>query len=200
MRLHASIRPPAAATAHLEAALRPEFVHAGQVAWIPAAHWRLHLAGFGNVVHADALRLADVLTEHVRECPAPTLRLSGVSALPEDGDDSIWASVTGDREPIAELAAMIPGWVREFGFVLDRRAYRPRVQIGKITAVTTAHYLEGLVGRLGSYHGGTWRADGVTLGHEESGSSERDPSFEVLQLAGFAGTARSEGGAPAETG
>jgi 2'-5' RNA ligase len=191
MRLHASIRPPEWASAHLEAALRPEFAHAGQISWIPAAHWRLHLAGFGNVTQSDGHRLADKLTAHVVEFDAPTLRLSGVVALPEDGDDSVWVTVTGDRDIVAGLAAALPDWVREFGFMIDRRSYRPRIQLGKVTASTTAPYLERLVARLGSYHGDPWTADGVTLGHEEPGSTEREPRFDVHRLAQF-GAGESE--------
>jgi 2'-5' RNA ligase len=185
MRLHASIRPPGWATAPLDAALRPEFAQTNQVSWIPPAHWRLHLAGFGNVTQSDAHRLADVFAAHLVDFEAPTLSLSGLVALPEDGDDSVWVSMTGDRDVVAGIAAAVPDWVREFGFMLDRRAFRPRIQLGKITASTTALYLEDLVARLGSFHGDPWTADGVTLGHEEPGSTEREPRFDVLRLVQF---------------
>jgi 2'-5' RNA ligase len=186
MRLHASIRPPAPVVHDLQSTLVPELAYPGQVTWIHPSHWRLQIAHFGSVVQQDALHLADVLADRMSEVKAPTLRLSGLVALPEDGDDSIWVELDGDVDLVAELAAGMPRSMLEFGFVLDRRAYRSRIQLGKITPATTADYLEGLIARHGPYKSDPWTADGVTLGHHEIGSAEREPHFEVLRMCHFA--------------
>jgi 2'-5' RNA ligase len=186
MRLHASIRPPASVVHDLQSTLMSELSYPGQVSWVHPSHWRLHIAGFGSVVQADALRLADVMSERMAEVKAPTLQLAGLVALPEDGDSSIWMELDGDVELVAELAGVMPRWMLEFGFVLDRRAYRSRIQLGKVTSVTTADYLESLVAQHGTYRSTPWTADGVTLGHHEVGTSEREPYFEVLRRAYFA--------------
>jgi 2'-5' RNA ligase len=186
MRLHASIRPPAPVVQSLQAALLPELAYPGQVSWVHPSHWRLHIAGFGSVVQGDAVRLADLLSDRMTEFQAPTLRICGLVALPEDGDKSVWMELDGDVDLLAQLAAAMPRWMLEFGFVLDRRSYRSRIQVGKITPTTTADYLEGLVARHGPYQSESWTADAVTLGHHEVGSAEREPHFEVLRLAYFA--------------
>jgi 2'-5' RNA ligase len=196
MRLHASIRPPEAVVSDLQTALAPEFAHPEQVTWVHPSHWRLHIAGFGSVVQADALRLADVMSERMAEIPAPSLQLTGLVALPEAGDDSIWMNLEGDLDPLADLAGVMPRWMLEFGFVLDRRSYRSRIRLGKVTPTTTADYLEGLEARYGSYHSEPWTAEGLTLGSHELGSAEREPFFEVLRVAEFA----QPPGRPAEDG
>jgi 2'-5' RNA ligase len=187
MRLDASIRLPPLAASRLEAVLLPEFAETSQLAWAHPSHWTLMLARFGNVVQSDGFRLADLLTEQVAQIPAPTLRISGVVALPEDGDDGVWAEVTGDVDTASDLASAIPRWVLEFGFVPDRRAYRSRIQLGKITPTTTAGYLESLIDRVGSFEGDAWTPDGVTLGYIQSATDYRVPELHEVAIAYFAG-------------
>lgn len=187
MRLHASIRLPAVAVSRLEAVLLPEFAQTSELSWDHPNHWRLMLAHFGNVIHSDGFRLADLVTERVREIPAPTLRLSGIVALPEEGDDAVWVEVTGDVDRVSDLASTIPRWVLEFGFVPDRRAYRSRIRLGRITPTTTADYLESLIDRLGSFESEAWTADGVTLGYVAAGTEDREPELHEVALAYFAG-------------
>lgn len=184
MRIHASIRPPAHVVAHLEAAISAERSDPRQISWIASPHWRLHLAGFGNVVRGDAVRLCQVFVERVRDLPPPRLRLSRVTPLPDDRDDSVSVDVEGDLTSIDEIATSIPSWVYEFGFVLDRRAYRPRMQLARITEDTTLDYLQRLVERLGSYEGPVWDAASVTLGREKV-STDGHASFEVFEEAAF---------------
>lgn len=186
MRVHASITLPAAETARLEAALRADLAADGQLAWEHPNHWRLALARFGSVVQSDAYRLGDLLTERVEAIPAPRLQVVGITALPEDGDDGVWADLGGDLDAVADLAAQIPRWVLESGFVPDRRAYRSRIRLARITPQTTADYLESLIGRVGGYRGERWTPEGVTLAHAGSGSADRAPELHVVSVACFA--------------
>lgn len=188
MRIRAFLRPSRDALAHLEAALRPEQAQPEQFAWIHHSQWQLQLANFGNLVQSDAVRLADVLAEQIGRLQPPTLRLSGVVPLAEEGDDSVWVGVEGDLDAAQRVASSIHGWVFNLGFVLDRRAsYRPRIRLGRITEQTTLPGLERLVQRIGSYEGPSWTVESVTVGRGRSDAPVWEDSFEVFRQAYFAG-------------
>lgn len=188
MRIRASLRPSSDAIAHLEAALRPEQAQPEQIAWIHSSQWHLQLANFGNLVQSDAVRLSEVLKEQVGRLPPPTLRLSGVVPLADEGDDSVWIGIEGDLDAAKRVASSLHGWVFNLGFVLDRRAsYKPRIRLGRITEQTTLRGLEQLVERLGSYEGPPWSAESVTLGRGRPDAPIFEDSFEVFKRAYFAG-------------
>jgi 2'-5' RNA ligase len=188
MRLLASIRPPWQAIAHLEAIVRPEWAHAQQdrMRWIYPAHWRIHLASFGDVVKADVPQLCDLMAEHVSRLEAPKLRMSGVH-VDAESPDAIWARVEGDESTVAFVADAIPRWVMPFGFALDRRAYRPRVTIGRTVDEDPERHLAPIVVRLGDYEGRPWVAEAVTLGYDIPATSGVDADFAVVRQAYFAG-------------
>jgi 2'-5' RNA ligase len=192
MRLLAAIRPPWNVVAHLEAAMRPEWIRTNELGWTYPAHWRVHLAGFGDVVKGDVPQLCDVVAEHVAELPPPRLRLSGVHADSASLAEGIWVGLEGDLSIVASLADAIPGWVRAFGFVLDRRAYRPRIQLARIGHWTTMEYFDAIVERLGSYEGRPWVADSVTLGHEIPALPDVDAGFTVVYRAHFTRASRND--------
>ena len=168
VRIDASVQPPAAAIEHLSHALdasgAPGSGRTRSVAWLPPAMWLLSLARFGNVALRDAVELERLLQAELGRRPPLSLRLAGVTPLPEDGDDSVWVGCEGDLDQLADLAASIPVWVRPFGFLLDRRTFRPRIRLGRITATTTVTDLEHLVEHLGDYTGPPWTAGDIILG------------------------------------
>jgi len=174
--------PPAA---HLEDALRPEREHPGQIDWLDPPLWRIYLLGFGNVTRGDAVMLADRVRERVAGLPAPTVHLALVEPLLYPGDDSVWVGLHGDEHAVKDLATAMPRWVHEFGFVPDRRAYRPWVQLGRVTAETELDYLEGMLQRLGEYRGPEWTAEGVALGRARAGTVDRPAVFEAFDFAPF---------------
>jgi 2'-5' RNA ligase len=99
------------------------------------------------------------------------MRLSEVTPLPEDGDDSIWVGWDGDTDEMSKLASAIPVWVRPFGFLLDRRSFRLRMRVARVTTQTTVFDLERIVERLGHYQGPEWLVDEVTLGRPRRNSA-----------------------------
>jgi 2'-5' RNA ligase len=160
--------------------------------WTYPAHWRLHLASFGDVVKADVPQLCDVLVEHISELQAPTLRMSGVRT-DSDSLDIIWAGVEGDLTTVGHLAESMPRWVMPFGFALDRRAYRPRVTLGRTSHEQPEEHLGSIAARLGDYQGKPWVADAVTLGYDIPATSRYNADFAVVRQAYFAGRGQSAG-------
>jgi 2'-5' RNA ligase len=186
VHLTASIQPPEEVLDHLDAALREDLGQTEQVSWQARSRWRIKLADFGSVVRADATALSERIAERIGQINRPTLRLEEVRPLPSDGDDSIWVGIGGDADLLAEIAAELPHWSREIGFVPDRRVYYAGVRIGRVTAATTVAYLEGLVTRLGGYEGPAWTSDEVVVGVEKQAGADQPPRFEVFEPAPFA--------------
>jgi 2'-5' RNA ligase len=179
MRLNAALMPSAEAVEHLAAALRDPNGEQDQVHWLKPAHWNLHLASFGNVARTDLEPIEELLAAQVATREPIMLRLAHVVPLPEPGDTHIWVEVHGDIDGLSEVAYAIPTWVRPTGFVLDRRSFRSRVQLGRVTARTTPAYLEALVERLGSYMGPVWSASSLMLGREARHAGETEDTYVI---------------------
>lgn len=187
MRLNAALMPAPAAVSHLAAALRDPSGEQDQVHWLQPAHWTVMLAAFGNVARTDMEPISELLSAGVAARRPLNLSLAGVVALPEPGDPHIWVDVRGDVEGLAEIAFAIPDMVRPSGFVLDRRSFRPRLQLGRVTARTTPDYLTALVDRLGNYAGPEWTARSVVLGHEARLAGETEDTYVVEVELPFGG-------------
>ena len=164
MRINAAIPPPDYAVEHLKQALDSLGIGESQMDWVPTSLWMLPLATFGNVALRDAVELENLLRQEIGRFEPMEVRLSEVVPLPEDGDDSVWVQWSGDTEDLRKLASAIPVWVRPFGFLLDRRSFRLRMRIARVTAQTTVYDLERIVDRLGHYQGPEWVVETVTLG------------------------------------
>lgn len=164
MRIDAAIPPPDYALEHLSRALDSVALQEPAIDWVAPNLWMLPLARFGNVALRDALELESLLKKEIGKFEPMELRLSGVIPLPEDGDDSIWVGWEGDTDELTKLAAAIPVWVRPFGFLLDRRSFRLRMRVARVTPQTTVYDLERVVERLGHYQGPEWLVEDITLG------------------------------------
>jgi 2'-5' RNA ligase len=179
MRINAAIPPPEYAVEHLTRALDSVGLAESQVDWVPTALWMLPLATFGNVALRDAIELENLLQKELAKIEKMELRLAEIIPLPEDGDDSIWVGWDGDTEELTNLANAIPVWVRPFGFLLDRRSFRLRMRIARVTTQTTVYDLERLVERLGHYQGPEWVVEDVTLGRPRRNSDGLITDYDV---------------------
>src|SRR6476619_4416414 len=164
MRINAAIQPPDYAVEHLTRALDSLGLAESQIDWVPHALWLLPLATFGNVALRDAQELENLLIKEIGKLQPMEMRLSEVTPLPEDGDDSVLVGWDGDVEEMKKLASAIPVWVRPFGFLLDRRSFRLRMRVARVTPQTTVFDLERIVERLGHYQVPEWLVEDVTLG------------------------------------
>lgn len=189
MRLLASIRPPWHIVAHLESVVRPERATDTELAWTYPAHWRIHLAGFGDIARADVPDLCEHVAERVAELPAPRLWFESIAADDDNPADGLWVGVAGETAVVGALAAAIPGWVRSFGLLLDRRAYRPRVQLARVGHRVTPGHVREIADRLDGYRGRSWVSDCVTLGHEIPAVPHGEAGFAVVHEAFFQGRA-----------
>jgi 2'-5' RNA ligase len=145
---------------------------------VPIARMHLPLARFGNLTQSDAARLTAALRQQAATWPAPRLRLQGGDALPWPGDRSVWLSIAGDVDALGEVARGVPQVAQGLHLFVDRREYRPMIQLGTINGQTTASWLEQLVAELDDLEGNAWFQTAIAL-LVPSESPRRESPFRV---------------------
>jgi hypothetical protein len=96
-------------------------------------------------------------------------------------------------EQLTALGTVMPRVVHRLGFLIDRRLFRTRVRVGRITAATSLAYLERLLSRLDGYSGPAWTAHHVSLLRYLNPEGSVDPALEVLHEIRFVGDANGTG-------
>jgi hypothetical protein len=162
-----------------------------QLETVPAEFVTVPLGNFGNVGLADRMALEDALRDEVSRWAPLQLRVRGGSALVAPNDDSVWADLDGDVEDLAGLGAAVPRVVQRLGFLIDRRTFRTRMRVGRITGQTEVEFLERLLARLDGYVGPPWTAHHVSLLRHRSREEQEQPQLEVLRELRLAGQVRA---------
>jgi RNA 2',3'-cyclic 3'-phosphodiesterase len=193
MRMSAALIPPPPVLEDLAAVVRSVRGHDTQLEPVPADLMRLPLGNFGNVGLADRMALQEALTEEVSRWAPLQLRFRGGCALVDPGDDSVWAEMSGDLEQLTAMGSVVPRVVHRLGFLIDRRSFRTRMRVGRITAATSIEFLERLLSRLDGYAGPAWTSHHVSLLRDLSGDRSSEPMFEVMQELRLVGDAEGTG-------
>ena len=118
----------------------------------------LPLTGFGNVTLGDSVHLTKALRTEALTWAPPTMHIAGGTALEFKGDESVWAKLDGDIDALNTIGRGVPQIVQRLGFFVDRRQFRPWLEVGTITDATTAPYLQAVVDALEAFHGRSWRS------------------------------------------
>jgi 2'-5' RNA ligase len=197
MRLSAAILPPPLVREDLAAVLHAVHGSAQELEVVPGELLHLPLGHFGNVGVADRQELQETLTRELASRSPLQLRLSGGSALVDDGDDSVWTHLDGDVDELVSLGSAVPKAVQRLGFLIDRRVFRTRVRVGRITAHTTVPFLEGTIAMLQQYSGPAWTAHSVALLRHLSGDDRAHATHEVLHEIRLGGSPERRGAVPA---
>ncbi|QIG44512.1 hypothetical protein G5V58_18545 [Nocardioides anomalus] len=93
----------------------------------------------------------------------PRLRLRGGVALEPEGDDGVWVPLDGDLDVLANLRQGITRVAGGLQLFVDRRGFRPQVQIGTVNGYTTEAYLQELLTALGVFESNAWWQTTVSL-------------------------------------
>jgi hypothetical protein len=145
----------------------------GSTAYIP-------ITSFGNVTLADSVRLADALRRDVAGWPQARVHFAGGAALEFKGDESVWAKLGGDLDTVLQIGRGVPDTVKQLGFFVDRRVFRPWFPVGTITDDTTAPYLESVVDALEAFRGQEWTIEHVSL-MERPAEADAGEAFRVKE-------------------
>ena len=130
---------------------------------VPPARMHIPIAKFGNLALIDATRLTDAIEAQAAGWASPRLHLSGGVALEPEGDNSVWVELGGDVDALNALTHGVVRTAQGLQLFVDRRAFRPHLQLGTINERTTAEYLEQLVAELQDYQGPSWWQANVIL-------------------------------------
>jgi len=200
MRMSAALIPPPPVLEDLAAVVRSVRGHETQLEPVPADLMRLPLGNFGNVGLTDRMALQEALTDEVSRWAPLQLRFRGGSALLDPGDDSVWAEMSGDLEQLTAMGSVIPRVVHRLGFLIDRRSFRTRLRVGRITPATSLEFLERLLSRLDGYAGPAWTSHHVSLLRNLSGDGASEPMYEVMHELRLVGDADGTGATGAAGG
>jgi 2'-5' RNA ligase len=150
-----------------------DLADADSAAYIP-------ITNFGNVTLADSIRLSDALRRDVAGWSRPRVHFAGGAALEFKGDESVWAKLEGDVDTLLQIGRGVPETVKQLGFFVDRRVFRPWFPVGTITDVTTAPYLQSVVDALDAFRGREWAVEHVSL-MERPAEADATEAFRVKE-------------------
>jgi 2'-5' RNA ligase len=130
---------------------------------VPAPAMNLPMAKFGNVTLTDATRLADTMDREARGWRTPRLHLAGGLALEPEGDFSVWVRLAGDVDALGTVRHGVTRVAQGLHLFVDRRVFRPEIQVGMVNDRTTAAYLEELLAALDAFESAAWWQTTVSL-------------------------------------
>ena len=163
MHLYAAVVPPASALRDLDAVVEQAAVPMSELTPTPPAVKLTPIAHFGNLTRGDARSLIDTLARHVAAHAPFELSLGGGAALEWPGDVSAWVKYQRDVDQLRALGREVTAAAQARRIFVDRRAFRPMLALGEITATTTELALQRLLDRLETYQGPAWTLDRVQV-------------------------------------
>jgi 2'-5' RNA ligase len=134
-----------------------------QLEHVDRSRMMLPVASFGSVTTGDAGRLTQALRDAASTLAPPTVHLAGSAALEFPGDVSVWAKLAGDVDDLSEVARGMTRIVERVGFFVDRRQFRPMLQVATITDATTVEVLQRMVDDLDAFQSEQWTVGHVSL-------------------------------------
>ncbi len=141
----------------------PEKPPAPQLDPVPVVRMHVPIAKFGNVALADANRLSEAMVEQASGWGSPRLRVQGGLALEPEGDTSVWARLAGDLDELKDVVSGISRVAQGLHLLVDRRMFRPDVQLATINARTTEPYLEQVLAALDALETQAWWQASISL-------------------------------------
>ena len=130
---------------------------------VPPLHMNVPIAKYGNLALADAARLTDAMELEAADWQAPRLHLRGGIALDPEGDNSVWVRLGGDLDELTEIVRGVSRVAQGLHLFVDRRGFRPEVQLGTVNDATTEAYLEQLLAALEDFESPSWWQSAISL-------------------------------------
>jgi 2'-5' RNA ligase len=155
---------------------------------LPMDALQVTLAKFGNLTLKDVTRLADEMERRAQEWASPRLQLAGGVALEPEGDDSVWLNLGGDVDELKAVARGVVTTAQSLQLFVDRRGFRPHIQLGTITPHTTTAYLEALLAELAALPNDPWWQSTVSL-LVPGDMAQGQPPFRVHREVALGGAA-----------
>jgi hypothetical protein len=130
---------------------------------VPRALMNTQIVKFGNLSSSDAIELGDALAERAAEWSSPRLRLAGGFVRQLDGRTSVWTGITGDVEEVRDVIRGVSHVAQGLHMFVDRRMFRPEIQLATANQRTTPDYLDAVVAELETFESNAWWQSTLTL-------------------------------------
>jgi hypothetical protein len=130
---------------------------------VPRAAMNTLIVKFGNLSTSDATGLADALTLRAAEWSSPRLRLAGGFVLQQDGRTSVWTGLTGDLDEVRDVIRGVAHVAQGLHMFVDRRIFRPDIQLATANRRTTTDYLDAVLAELDTFESNAWWQSTLTL-------------------------------------
>lgn len=157
MRVFAALILSAESVAGLDSALVPERPKLPQMQWTAPDDWHVALAYFGNISRLDFERLESAMGTVAAAWPPLEVKVKGIGAHPEPHEaTALWANVHAPGDLLDQLSSAVTGSVKGFGWMLDRRVFRPQVTLGRSQQPVDA---SRVLSSVGDYEGPGWTFD-----------------------------------------
>lgn len=155
--------------------------------WVKPEAMHLTLAFLGEVAEERVAAAERALGEGAAAAPALDLTAGGIGGFPDERRARVlWAGVGGDLEALHDLQGRLAGCLRDEGFELDPKPYRPHVTLARSREPRA---LPAGLDRSRQY--GAWRADELLL--MESRPGPDGPRYEVRAKVGLGASAATAG-------
>lgn len=122
---------------------------------------RLTVAGFGNLTTSDVLRLTEALAAAAGEWDPPRVFFDSVVFVPEER--LFRATLGGDVEGLVGVARAVGTSVERLGFFVDRRRFRPAIDLGTAAPAASSSDIARVVEAYGGFRGQEWAVDRLIL-------------------------------------
>ncbi|RHW27529.1 hypothetical protein D0Z08_07520 [Nocardioides immobilis] len=159
MLLRAAVVPPDDAVEELWTATRALRTVPGVTA-VARERLDLPITSFGNLLPPDCVRLARLLRSSFEGAEAPRLWFDGFRI--EDGGEVV-VGLSGDVEPIADLARFVPEAAERLRLYVDRRRFRPVISFATVAPTPSPALLDAALASVADWAGSPWPVPGLSL-------------------------------------
>jgi 2'-5' RNA ligase len=162
VRLFAALVPPEPVLASLADTVAPLRDAAPDAyRWAVPEQWHVTLAFFGEVADTTRLELERRLARAAKRHAPMKLALAGGGGFGSaKAARVLWVGVTGDVQPLRDLARSVAAGGRRAGIELPETRYRAHVTLARLRTPTD---VRPSVEALADYTGPSWQADRVEL-------------------------------------
>lgn len=144
---------------HLQVALSRVQMHSESgMRWVAPKNLHLTIRFLGDISEEQLERVYLAAVQAVQEAPGPfTLQVAGIGAFPSANQARvIWAGLSGDLKPLAQLYEIVQARLHEVGFAFEKRPFRPHITLARLRDPAP---LSPQLKRLQNQAFGSWRID-----------------------------------------
>jgi 2'-5' RNA ligase len=186
MRVFSALFPPDEVVEEFSRVVAPLQRHYPELEWTPPPLWHMTLTYFGNLSLEDSRRLGHAMDTFAQERSPFQVRIDGAGATPNPQEgETLFAKLEAADNALLDLYLAGITAVQGFGWVLDRRRYRPHFPLAR---AEQPFNLTELVGAVGEYQSSVWEASSVAIVWARPGDDGR-PYYELLGEHEFGGGA-----------